>query len=64
MEDELQKTPLADIFKEMSKLDQEIDLKILRYEKLRLEVIRRFPPLEEAFEFKPKVKKLGGGNNG
>lgn len=62
--EELDKVSLVDIIKEMTKLDQEIDLKLLRYEKLRLEVIRRFPFVENSDEFKPKIKKLGGGNNG
>lgn len=64
MEEELQKTPTAVLIKQMTLLDQEIDLKLLRYEKLRLEVIRRFPFVENSDEFKPKIKKLGGGNNG
>ena len=68
MEEDITKKPLVEIFQEMSYLEQEIGLKqikyekemeklILHYEKLRLEVIRRFPILEDKEEFKPIQKK-------
>lgn len=56
MEEDITKIPLVDIMKEMTKIDNEIDLLMLKYEKLRLEVIRRFPNLEINEEFKRKVK--------
>lgn len=63
MED-LTKTPTVDLIKEMTRLDYDIDLMLLQHEKIRGELVRRFPPLEQHEEFKPKTKILGGGNNG
>lgn len=57
MED-LKKEPTVDIIKEMTRLDYEIDLLTLKYEKLRLEMVRRFPQLEEQEVFKQKKKRL------
>lgn len=56
MEEDITKTPLVDIFKEMTKLDNEIDLLLLKREKLRLEIIRRFPNLESNDEFQKKKR--------
>lgn len=67
MED-ITKKPLVDIIKEMTYLEQEIglkqireskelDLMILKYERLRLEVVRRFPIVEKTEEFKKKEFK-------
>lgn len=67
MED-ITKKPLVDIIKEMTYLEQEIglkqireskelDLMILKYERLRLEVVRRFPFVEKEEEFKEKKFK-------
>lgn len=57
MED-LKKEPTVNIIKEMTKLDYQIDLLILKYEKLRLEMVSRFPQLEEQEVFKQKKKVL------
>lgn len=68
MEEDISKKPLVDIFTEMSYLEQEIGMKqirhdkemeklILKFEKLRLEVIRRFPIMEDKEPFKPMVKE-------
>lgn len=56
MEEDITKKPLVQIITEMTKLDNEIELMLLKREKLRLEVIRRFPTLEVNEEFKPKSK--------
>ena len=53
---DITKTPLVEIMKEMTRLDNEISLLMLKHEKLRLEVIRRFPNLEINEEFKRKDK--------
>ena len=69
MQEDITKKPTAEIIKEMTFLEQEIGLKQikhekeialmeLRYEKLRLEVVRRFPIVEKEEEFKKKVKKI------
>ena len=68
MEEDITKKPLYEIMTEMTFLEQEIGLKQikhekeielmeLRYEKLRLEVVRRFPIVEKEEEFKKKVFK-------
>lgn len=70
MQEDISKKPLVEIFNEMSFLEQEIGLKQLKYEKemekmilyyerLRLEVLRRYPILKDKEEFKPKVFKKG-----
>ena len=67
MED-LTKKPLVEIVQEITYLEQEIGMKqikdekelnlmILKYEKLRLEMIRRFPVLENMNDFKKKEFK-------
>ncbi len=52
--DDITKVPTVDLIKEMTKLDQDIELLMLKYEKVRLELVRRFPSVEETEEFKPK----------
>jgi hypothetical protein len=54
----MEKISTTEIIKEMSKLDQEIDLLMLKYEKLRLEIIKRYPGLENSEEFKQKNKTI------
>lgn len=63
MNNDLKTTPLVDIMCEMAKLEREINLDILKYNKCVLEVCRRFPFLVdegfEVFEVKEiKTKKL------
>ena len=68
MEEDITKKPLVEIITEMTRLEQEIGLKQiknekelalmeLRYERLRLEVVRRYPIVENEEEFKKKVFK-------
>lgn len=57
MEDDIQKTPLVDLITEISRLDQQIDLLILKYEKLRLEVVRRYPMVDNTDGFVKKIRK-------
>lgn len=69
MEEDITKKPLVEIITEMTRLEQEIGLKQiknekelalmeLRYERLRLEVVRRFPIVEQKEEFKPIQKSI------
>lgn len=58
--DDLSKMTTVDLITEMTHLDQEIDIKLFRYEQLRQEVFRRFPKVQNSGEFPKKVKKLGG----
>jgi hypothetical protein len=55
---EIEKKPTTDIIKEMTELDQQIELMTLKYEKLRLEIIKRYPGLENSGEFKQKALKI------
>lgn len=55
MNNEYNKTPLNELVIEMTKLEQEINLKLLTYESMRTEVCKRFPQLEEESIFKPKI---------
>lgn len=54
---EIDKTPTVDLIKEMTMLNQQIDLLMLKYEKIRLELIKRFPNIENDIEFQPKIRK-------
>lgn len=60
MNNDLEHTPLIDIINEMDQLQTKIDLLIMKYELLRAEVTRRFPPFEQNMDTyekgKPKVK--------
>ena len=56
MED-IEKTPTNKLVIEMTLMDKEIDLLLYKYELIRLELIRRFPDLENSEEFKPKERK-------
>ncbi len=63
MREDITKKPLVEIITEMTRLEQEIGLKQiknekelalmeLKYERLKLEVIRRFPDIEKQEVFK------------
>lgn len=54
---EIEKKPTVEIINEMTHLDQKIELMTLKYEKLRLEIIKRYPGIENSDEFKKKEKK-------
>lgn len=49
------KTPLVELITQMEYLEREIDIKLLMYEEMRKEVIKRFPPLEDEEVFKEKT---------
>ena len=51
---DLQTKPLVDIIKELSLLDSEIEYKVLRYNALADEVLRRFPTRELTESLKQK----------
>lgn len=52
---ELETKPTHEIVKDLSKLEKEIELKIIKYNLLIKEMHRRFPMLENQPEFQPKV---------
>lgn len=52
---DLKQTPTVELVKTLTKLDNEIEYKILQYEDIYEELIRRFPVLKE--EIKPKQYK-------
>jgi len=65
MENKYSTTPLCELLTEMTYLEQEINIKLLMYEQMRQEVVRRFPPVEKDEIFKEKVliKKEGIKND-
>ena len=48
-------TPLNDLLTEMAYLEREINMKLMIYEEMRMEVVKRFPPLEKEEPFQQKV---------
>lgn len=52
MEENLQTKPLNEIIMELSRLQQKIDLEIIKYNLLVYEVCRRFPAPEIQEDFK------------
>ena len=48
------KTPLVELITQMEYLEREIDIKLLMYEEMRKEVVKRYPPLEKEEPFKQK----------
>lgn len=57
-DDNFSTTPLNELITSMAYLEQEINMKLLIYEKMRAEVCKRFPSLEKEEDFKPKVLKI------
>ena len=58
-QEDLEKMPLVDLVTEMAKMEQSINLDIIRYNRFVKEVVKRFPPLEEQPEFQEKELKDG-----
>ena len=56
MQEDITKEPTVNIIKEMTHLENQINIQILKYEKLKAEIIRRFPMIEECDELKLKIK--------
>ena len=52
---ELSKMPTNELITELSRLEKEIDFKIMKYNLIINEMYKRFPMLEEQEEFKPKI---------
>lgn len=48
-------TPLNDLLTEMAYLEREINMKLMIYEEMRAEVVKRFPPLEKEEPFQQKI---------
>lgn len=79
MKQDYRTTPLVELFIQMTYLEQSIDMDLLKgnvtketeakliiYEEMRKEVVRRFPPLEKDEVFQPKtltLKKERKGKN-
>ena len=55
MNNNLEHTPLIDIVNEMDQLQTKIDLLIMKYEILRTEIIRRFPPVDKDLTHYEKI---------
>lgn len=58
MEEDITKKPLVEIITEMSKLEQKIQLEVMKYNILANELTRRFPDLKNNEEFREKEIKL------
>lgn len=54
-EEDITKLPLPALITEITFLEQDIDMKIMKYEKLKKELIRRFPVIEQEDVFKAKT---------
>ena len=52
----LEKKSHIELVKELSELEKKISLLTLQYELTRLELVSRFPMLENSDEFKSKIK--------
>ena len=57
MEDDIRKKSTATIIHDITILDRQIDLLILKHEKMRLELIRRFPKLAQDENFQSKTRR-------
>lgn len=57
IEEDLSKTPTVELITRMTYLNQEIDYKLLKLEKIRVELVRRFPQVENSPEFQKKIVK-------
>lgn len=55
--DNVCETPTNELVSELSRLEKQIDLMILKYNLINSELISRFPFLEKQSEFQPKVLK-------
>ena len=56
LKEDISKKTTVELITEMTNLDKQIDLLSLKYERIRLELIKRYQFLEETEEFKPKQK--------
>lgn len=54
-EEDITKVSLPALITEITFLEQDIDMKIMKYEKLKKELIRRFPVIEQEDVFKTKT---------
>ena len=52
------KTPLVELISQMTYLERDINLKMMMYEEMRQEVVRRFPIIEEEDCFKQKTLEI------
>lgn len=57
--EEITKKPTYEIITELTRLEQEIDLKIMKYNILAKEICSRFPILKQEETFTPKVLSKG-----
>lgn len=57
MENNIKTTPTIELIRELTSLEREIQINILKYDKCRLELIRRFPSADlDEIEVKIKAK--------
>ena len=58
LKEDITKQSVQVLMLELANLEKQIDLLSLKYEKIRLELIRRYQILEDTEEFKPKQKTI------
>ena len=59
MQEDLTRVSLIELMSNLKLLDNQIKLLTLKQEKIKLELTRRFPTLQDVEEFKPK-EEMGG----
>ena len=55
MKEDLKQKSTIELIKEMTSLERKIEIELLKYNKIVLELYRRIPNLEQQDEIKPKV---------
>lgn len=58
MEEDITKKPLVEIITKMTRLEQKIQLEVMKYNILANELTRRFPDLKNNEEFREKEIKF------
>ena len=58
MQEDISKKSLVEIIKEMTFLEQKIQLEVMKYNLLSIEFLKRYPNFKDNEEFKEKEIKL------
>lgn len=55
MSNKIETTSTIELIKEMTSLERKIEIELLKYNKIVLELYRRIPILEQQTDIKPKI---------
>ena len=55
MKDKIETTSTIELIKEMASLERKIEIELLKYNRIVLELYRRIPILEQQDDIKPKI---------